>query len=170
MVSGPSAVIETVKKILEHAKVSNLVELLCLCLENSGSSLISGSSNLLRAACEACRSLWSLIDAFELLYIKENAHLFPLYSLRSHSLHRLEIKNHEEGSLIGIEATIVIDAVTRSFLRSKAIQVAVYYCLRQRVAEPGLFAGTQVVIVCLAVFYFTFCIYSCTWISFFFQR
>lgn len=148
MVSGPSAVVETVKQILDHAKVSNLVELLCLCLANSGSSLISGSSNLLRAACEACRSLWSLIDALELLYIKENAHLFPLYSLRSHSLHRLEIKNHEQGSLIGIESTIVIDAVTRSFLRSKAIQVAVYYCLRQRVAEPGLFAGTQLILRC----------------------
>ncbi|KAL8134718.1 serine/threonine-protein kinase TIO isoform X2 [Apium graveolens] len=147
-VSGPSVVIETVKQILDHAKVSNLVEFLCLCMANSGSSLISGSSNLLRAACEACRSLWSLIDALELLYIKENTHLFPLYSLRSLSLHRLEIKNHEQGSLIGIEATIVIDAVTRSFLRSKAIQVSFYYCLRQRVAEPGLFAGTQLILRC----------------------
>lgn len=146
MVSGPSTVIETLKQILDHAKVSNLVELLCLCLANSGSSLISGSSNLLRAACEACRSLWSLIDALELLYIKENVHIFPLYSLRSHSLLRLEINNHEQGSLIGVESTIVIDAVTRSFLRSKAIQVAVYYCLRQRTAEPGLFTATQVVI------------------------
>lgn len=146
MVSGHSAVVETVKQILDHAKVSNVVELLCLCLANSGSSLISGSSNMLRAACEVCRSLWSLIDALELLHIKENAHLFPLYSLRSHSLLRLEIKNHEHGSLIGIESAIVIDAVTRSFLRSKAIQVAIYYCLRQRTAEPGLFAATQVVI------------------------
>lgn len=146
VVSGPSAIIEIVKQILDHAKVSNVVELLCLCLANCGSSLISGSSNLLRAACEACRSLWSLIDALELLYVKENTHLFPLCSLRSHSLLRLDIRNHEQGSLIGVESTIVIDAVTRSFLRSKPIQVAVYYCLRQRAAEPVLFAGTQVLI------------------------
>ncbi|KAL1820036.1 hypothetical protein ACET3Z_014905 [Daucus carota] len=148
VVSGPSAIIEIVKQILDHAKVSNVVELLCLCLANCGSSLISGSSNLLRAACEACRSLWSLIDALELLYVKENTHLFPLCSLRSHSLLRLDIRNHEQGSLIGVESTIVIDAVTRSFLRSKPIQVAVYYCLRQRAAEPVLFAGTQLILRC----------------------
>lgn len=138
-----SALNETLKKILDHAKTTGLMDLLCHCLVNSGSSLISGSSNMLRAACEACRAAWSLIDALDTLFLRESPLLFPLNALRSHSLVRLDIRDHERGSLIGTESAKIVDVVTRTFVRSKAVQVAIYYCLHQRL-EAAMSAGIQV--------------------------
>ncbi|KAK2972844.1 hypothetical protein RJ640_028372 [Escallonia rubra] len=134
---------ETLKQILEHAKTAGLADLLCLCLATSGSSLISGSSNLLRAACESCRALCSLIDAHEVVSVNENAYVFPLHAFRSHSLLRLDIRDQDRSSLVGTGSTEVVDAVTGAFLRSKGIQVAIYYCLHQRF-EAAVCAGTQV--------------------------
>lgn len=134
---------ETMKRILDHAKTCGLVEHLCLSLATSGSSLISGSSNMLRAACEACRAIWSLIDAVETLFMKSNVYSFPLNALWSHSLTRLEIRDQERGSLTGTDSSRIIDAVTRAFLKSKAVQVAIYYCLHQRL-EAVLSASIQV--------------------------
>lgn len=145
--STPMAVNRTIQQILDHAKSSGVLDCLCLCLETSGLSLISGSTNLLRAACESCRGIWSLIDAFELLSVKGNA-LFPLNSLRSHSLHRLDIKDCDEAPLHGTDFGEAIDAITKAFLKSKAIQVAIYFCLHQR-HEIGLCAGVQVSILLL---------------------
>ncbi|XP_075652832.1 serine/threonine-protein kinase TIO [Castanea sativa] len=142
-----SALNETLKKILDHAKTTGLVDLLCHCLVNSGSSLISGSSNMLRAACEACRATWSLIDALETLFLRESPLLFPLNALRSHSLVRLDIRDHERGSLIGPESAKIVDVVTRTFVRSKAVQVAIYYCLHQRL-ETAMSAGIQLLSRC----------------------
>lgn len=146
VISNPSVVNETVKEVLVHAQSSVLTDLLCSCLATSGSSLISGSSNLLRAACEACRALWALVDAFETLSLKEKGHLFPLNSLRTLSLHRLEIDDDKQGSLLVKDSTKIIDAVTKAFLRSKPIQVSLCYCLHQRV-EVSLCATIQVSIL-----------------------
>ncbi|KAI4352373.1 hypothetical protein L6164_006633 [Bauhinia variegata] len=140
--SGPEMQNETIKKILDHAKTSGLVDHLCLCLATSGSSLISGSSNMLRAASEACRAIWSLINALDILFMKTNPILFPLNAFWSHSLLRLDIADHERGPLFGAESAKVIDAVTRAFLRSKAVQVSLFYCFHQRL-EAATTAGIQ---------------------------
>ncbi|XP_073301385.1 serine/threonine-protein kinase TIO-like isoform X2 [Primulina huaijiensis] len=129
--SAPSVVNKTLQQILVHAKSSDVVDYLCLCLESSGSSLISGSTTLLKAACEACRGIWSLIDAFELLSMRERS-LFPLNSLRGHSTLRLDLKGREEGFFHASESREVTDVITKAFLKSKSIQVAVFFCLRQR--------------------------------------
>ncbi|KAF8393518.1 hypothetical protein HHK36_021762 [Tetracentron sinense] len=142
VVSVPSQVNEALEQILDHAKTSGVVDLLCLCLAASGSSLMSGSSNMLRTACEACRAMWSIIDALEILYMKEHAYLFPLNSSRSHSLLRLDIREHDHSSLVGTESTKIVDTIARAFLKSKAIQIAIYYCLHQRL-ETALSAGIQ---------------------------
>ena len=55
--SSPSMVNETLNQILDHAKTSGLVNHFCLCLADADSSLLSGSSHLLRAAYEACRGI-----------------------------------------------------------------------------------------------------------------
>lgn len=141
-VSAPRAN-ETQKQILDHAKTSGLIDHLCCSLATSGSSLNSGSSNILGAACEACRAIWSLIDALEIHFTMENAYLFPLNALRSHSVLRLDIRDHERGSLVGPESARIVDALTRAFLRSKAVQVAINHCLHQR-AEATLTAVIQV--------------------------
>ncbi|PON62443.1 GPCR kinase [Trema orientale] len=136
---------EILKRILGHAKTCSLVEHLCLSLATSGSSLISGSSDKLRAACEACRAIWSLIEASEILYTKENAHQFPLSALQSPLL-RLNISN-QEGLLLSSESVKIVDVVTEVFLRSKAVQVALCYCLHQRL-EASLCAGIQLLLRC----------------------
>ena len=134
---------ETLKQIMDHAKTSGLVDHLCLCLATTGSSLISGSSEMLRAACETCRAIWSLIDASEILHIKGSANQFPLSAMQSHSLARLDISDQERHSLINSESSKFVEAFTKAFLRSKAVQVAIYYCLHQRI-EASLCAGIQV--------------------------
>ncbi|KAK8468159.1 hypothetical protein PHAVU_007G241300 [Phaseolus vulgaris] len=131
-ISGQETLNETASRILDHAKTMGLVDHLCLCLATSGSSLISGSSNMLRAASEACRAMWSLINALDILFMKKSAILFPINALRSHSLHRMEVVQHEQNLLDKADSTKVVDAMTRAFLRSKAVQVAVYYCFHQR--------------------------------------
>lgn len=138
---------EAMKQILDHAKTCGLVENLSLCLATSGSSLVSGSLNMLRAACEACRATWSLIDAVETLFRKENLYLFPLNSLQSHSLPCLDIRDQERSSLVGTDSARIIEAVTRAFLRLKAVQVAIFCCLKQRI-EPALSASIQILSRC----------------------
>nr|CAN74246.1 hypothetical protein VITISV_014420 [Vitis vinifera] len=145
--SSPSRVNEILNRILDHAKTSGLVDHLCLCLENAGLSLLSGSSHLLRAACEACRAIWSLIDALEILFVKENVYSFPLNTLWSHSSLQIDNREQDRGSLVGIESAKIVDVVTRAFLRSKDIQVAIYYCLHQRLEAP-LSAGIQLMLRC----------------------
>ncbi|KAM6555433.1 hypothetical protein CsatB_002452 [Cannabis sativa] len=140
-----STAIEILKQILGHAKTCGLVDLLCLCLAISGASLISGSSDKLRAACESCRAIWSLIEASEIFYMKEKAYQFPLSALQTS---RLQLENsNPDGSLFGIESVKIVDAVTKVFLGSKAVQVALYYCLQQRL-EASLCAAIQLLLRC----------------------
>ncbi|XP_019433864.1 PREDICTED: serine/threonine-protein kinase TIO [Lupinus angustifolius] len=146
-ISGPETLNETANRILGHAKASGLVDHLCLCLANSGSSLMSGSSNMLRAASEACRAIWSMINALDIIYMKKNDILFPINALWSHSLHRMKIADHEQDPLAESESTKVVDAVVRALLRSKAVQVAVYYCFRQRL-ESAMTCGFQLLLRC----------------------
>ncbi|KAI3686949.1 hypothetical protein L1987_80639 [Smallanthus sonchifolius] len=137
--------INGLKEILDHAKSSGLADTLLSHLVSCGTSLMSGSSNLLRAACEACRAIWSLIDAFEIQSTNENAHVFPLSSMYSHSLDRLNINGDGSEPLIGTDSEKVVDGVTRAFLRSKAVQVAFYYCLRQRLEAAS---AIQIILRC----------------------
>ncbi|ONI17099.1 hypothetical protein PRUPE_3G137600 [Prunus persica] len=147
--SAPEAVSDlngTLKRILDRAKTCGLVDQLCLCLVTAGSSLISGSSNMLCAACEACRAIWLLIDASENICTKRNAYSFPLSTLRSPSL-QFDIRDQDQISLIGTESTKLVAAVTRAFLRSEAVQVAIRYCLHQRL-EASLYASIQLLLRC----------------------
>ncbi|RDX76182.1 Serine/threonine-protein kinase TIO, partial [Mucuna pruriens] len=146
-ISGQETLNETSNRILNHAKTSGLVDHLCLCLATSGSSLISGSSNMLRAASEACRAVWSLINALDILFMKKSAILFPINALRSHSLHRMEVVDHEQGPFDKADSTKIVDAITRAFLSSKAVQVAVYYCFHQRL-ESAMNCGLQLLSRC----------------------
>lgn len=134
---------EAVKRMIEHAKTSGLVENLCICLATAGSSLSSGSSSLLPVTFEVCRALWSLINALEILYVKGNAYLFPLDAVRSIALHRLGIRDNEQASPIGKESTKVVDVVTRALLKSKFVQVSISYCISQH-AEAAACAAIQV--------------------------
>ncbi|CAL9218366.1 unnamed protein product [Arabidopsis halleri] len=119
------------KQILEHANMSRLVDHLCLCLASSGSSLTSGTSQMLAAACEACRAIWILIDTSETFFMNDNVNILPLDALQN-SLSQHEKGNSEWGPL----SEKLVDTVTRTYLRSKHVQVAVGHCLHQRVEAP----------------------------------
>lgn len=138
-----SPVEETSREILDHARTSGFVDLLCLCLSTSGSVLMAGCSNMLPAACEACKAIWALVDALEFVTLKGHAYLFPLNSLRSHSLLRLNIRDNDHGSLHETESDKIIEMVVRTLLKSKQVQVAIYYCLHQGL-ESTLSAAIQV--------------------------
>ncbi|KAJ0577415.1 putative protein kinase ULK-Fused family [Helianthus annuus] len=139
--------INGLKEILDHAKSSGVADTLLSHLMTSGTSLMSGSASLLRVACEACRAIWSLIDAFEIQSTHQNAHVFPLSSMYSHSLDRLNINGDDPEPLIGIDSERIVDGVTRAFLRSKALQVAFYYCLRQGL-EVAWSSAIQIILRC----------------------
>ncbi|RZB86819.1 serine/threonine-protein kinase TIO-like isoform X1 [Glycine soja] len=146
-ISGQEKLNETAYRILEHSKTTGLVDHLCLCLATSGSSLITGSSNMLRAASEACKAVWSLINALDILFMKKSAILFPINALRSHSLHRMEVVHYEQDLLHKADSTKVVDAMTRAFLRSKTVLVAVYYCFHQGL-ESAMNCGLQLLSRC----------------------
>ncbi|VVB00675.1 unnamed protein product [Arabis nemorensis] len=131
------------KQILEHANMSRLVDHLCVCLASSGSSLASGSSQMLAAACEACRAIWILIDTSEAFFKNDNAYTFPLDALWSPRLSQLDERNSEWGPL----SEKLVDTVTRTYLRSKHVQVAVSHCLHQRVEAP-LLSAIQLLLRC----------------------
>lgn len=147
---------EGLKEILDHAKTSGVLDTLVSCLVTCGTSLMSGSSNLIRAACEACRAIWSLIDASEIHSTKEKENPFPLRSIRSHSLDRININEDESKPLIGGASEKIVNVVTRAFLGSKAVQVAFYYCLRQRAEAAAWSSGIQVII-----YLFIYNLFSC---------
>lgn len=132
---------ETSKRILDHASQSGIGNLLVECLMAAGSSLMSGSSDMLPAACEACKSIWYIIDAMEALSVKGRSYFFPLMSSKSDQILQYDVKDLNQGSLLG-----TISMVAKSFLDSKAIQIAVYYCFRNGL-ESALHAVLQVNLV-----------------------
>ncbi|XP_071704124.1 serine/threonine-protein kinase TIO-like [Rutidosis leptorrhynchoides] len=83
----------TLREMLDHAKALGVIDDLLSCVATCGKSLMSGSSNLLRAACEACEAIWSLIHAFEIHSTNEEAPVFPLSSMYSHSLDQINIRS-----------------------------------------------------------------------------
>ncbi|GAB4826409.1 hypothetical protein Ancab_009274 [Ancistrocladus abbreviatus] len=147
--AGSSKVHDILKQVLDHAKTTGLVDQFCFCLEISGTSLISGSSNLLHAASEVCRASWLLVDALENFALNRNACTFPLDSFHCHLLAQLDIKDHDHGPFIGTGSDEIVEAVSKAFLKSKPMQIAIYYCLRQRV-ETVVSAGIQLLLRCCA--------------------
>ncbi|KAK9051496.1 hypothetical protein SSX86_028123 [Deinandra increscens subsp. villosa] len=139
--------INGLKEILDHAKSLGLADTLLSHLVTCGTSLMSGSSNLLCAACEACRAIWSLIEAFEIQSKNENAHMFPLSSMYTHSLDWINNNIDQSGALIGTDSEKIVNGVTQAFLRSRAVQVVFLYCLCQRL-EAAWSSAIQIILRC----------------------
>uniref|UniRef100_A0A7N0U9H6 non-specific serine/threonine protein kinase n=1 Tax=Kalanchoe fedtschenkoi TaxID=63787 RepID=A0A7N0U9H6_KALFE len=146
---GPvvSGIHDIVKKILDHPLTAGLAEQFCMSLSVAGASLISGSTDMLRAACETCRAMWSLVNALETRSIKESVQMFPLIAMYSQHLVKLEIKTEERTAMAGVESAKVVEVVAKAFLKSKNMQVAIYYCLRQH-SEGSLAAAIQILSRC----------------------
>ncbi|XP_071704109.1 serine/threonine-protein kinase TIO-like [Rutidosis leptorrhynchoides] len=136
------------KEILDHAIASGVIDTLLSCLVTCGTSLTSGSSNLLHAACEVCEAIWSLIDAFDQIQsTTENATIFPLSSMNSYSLNRINIKGDDNEPIDGKDYENIVEAMKEAFLRYEAIRVAIFYCLRQR-SEASWSSVIQIILRC----------------------
>ncbi|XP_068647491.1 serine/threonine-protein kinase TIO-like isoform X2 [Aristolochia californica] len=140
-ISAHSPVREISEEILSNARTSGIVDLLCNCLITLGSGLMSGSSSLFPAAREACKALWALMDAQGILAMQGHSHLFPLNSLHSHA-HDGRVEH--QGLLLESNWGKLVETVGRAFLKSKALQVAICYCLQQGV-ESSLAAAIQII-------------------------
>ncbi|KAL2896573.1 Serine/threonine-protein kinase TIO [Bienertia sinuspersici] len=142
--SGPLEDTDVLKKILVHVKTCSLVDKLCLSLATAGGSQ---SANFLCAASEGCIALWSLVDALENLSVMEKCWTFPLTSLRSQSLFHVDTKDCDELQNIAKGSKKVVETITRAFLNSEPVRVAIFYCFRQRIEEV-LIAEIQLLLRC----------------------
>ncbi|XP_010692392.2 serine/threonine-protein kinase TIO isoform X2 [Beta vulgaris subsp. vulgaris] len=133
-------------KILVHAKTSSLVDHLCQSLAAIGTSKLC-TDNLLCAASEGCIALWYLVDALENLSIKNKSWTFPLTTLHSHLLGQVNIRGCDTLPDIETDPEKVVVTITRAFLNSEPVQVAMLYCLRQRI-EKVLIATIQLLLRC----------------------
>lgn len=134
---------ESFLQIVDHLKGSHILELLCMCLEASGSSLLSGSSNMVPAACESCKVIWYLIHAVEIISLKGQYIVFPLARSQRHSLCQPDARAEDQDLLPDAGCAKLIEMVVKSFLASKSVQVAIYYCFHNGL-ESALRAALQV--------------------------
>jgi fused-like protein len=139
---GPKAVDESLIKIIDHARRSQLLELLCECLKASGSDIISGSTNMVPAACEACKTIWYLAHAVDIMSLSAHHFSFPL----ANSWRQIH-STQEQGSMADSNSTNLINIFVKSFLASRPMQVAVYHCLHNGL-ESAIHACLQVTLKC----------------------
>ncbi|XP_072974652.1 serine/threonine-protein kinase TIO isoform X1 [Typha angustifolia] len=135
---------ENLLQIVYHARESLLLELLCKCLEASGSNLLSGSVNLIPAACESSKAIWYLIHAMEVVSDNRQYSVLPLAHLQQNSLCQQDIRSQEQGLLADADPIKLIKMVVKLFLASKPMQVAVYYCFHNG-PESALHAALQLI-------------------------
>ncbi|KAJ1255884.1 hypothetical protein BS78_K140200 [Paspalum vaginatum] len=136
---SPKPVEQSLLKIIDHARKSQLLELLCECLIASGSDIISGSTNMVPAACEACKAIWYLAHAIDIMSISAHHFSFPLAN-SWRQIHSLQ----EQGSIPDSDATNLINIFVKSFLGSRPMQVAVYHCLHNGL-ESAIHACLQLI-------------------------
>ncbi|ONM34597.1 Serine/threonine-protein kinase TIO [Zea mays] len=135
----PKPVEESLLKIIDHARTSQLLELLCECLMASGSDTLSGSTNMVPAACEACKAIWYLAHAVDIMSIGAHHFSFPLAN-SWRQIHSMQ----EQSSKADSNSTNLINIFVKSFLASRPIQVAVYHCLHNGL-ESAIHACLQLI-------------------------
>uniref|UniRef100_A0ACD5Y4V4 Uncharacterized protein n=1 Tax=Avena sativa TaxID=4498 RepID=A0ACD5Y4V4_AVESA len=141
---GPNPVEERLVNIIDHARKSQLLELLCECLIASGSDIISGSTNMVPAACEACKAIWYLAHAVDIVSLGAHRFSFPLASSWRQGHSKLDGKMQQEDSLPDSNSTSLINIFVKSFLASRPMQVAVYHCLHNGL-ESAIHASLQLI-------------------------
>jgi fused-like protein len=148
---GPNQVEESLINIIDHARKSQLLELLCECLIASGSDIISGSTNMVPAACEACKAIWYLAHAVDIVSLGTRNFSFPLASSWRQGHSKLDGKMQEQDLLPDSNSTNLIAIFVKSFLASRPMQIAVYHCLHNGL-ESAIHASLQVVLSCLLIY------------------
>ncbi|XP_051213518.1 serine/threonine-protein kinase TIO [Lolium perenne] len=141
---GPNQVEESLINIIDHARKSQLLELLCECLIASGSDIISGSTNMVPAACEACKAIWYLAHAVDIVSLGARNFSFPLASSWRQGHSKLDGKMQEQDLLPDSNSTNLIAIFVKSFLASRPMQIAVYHCLHNGL-ESAIHASLQLI-------------------------
>ncbi|VAH41892.1 unnamed protein product [Triticum turgidum subsp. durum] len=141
---SPNPVEESLINIIDHARKSQLLELLCECLIASGSDIISGSTNMVPAACEACKAIWYLAHAVDIVSLGAHNFSFPLASSWRQGHSKLDGKMQEQDSLPDSNSSSLINIFVKSFLASRPMQIAVYHCLHNGL-ESAIHASLQLI-------------------------
>ncbi|KAL5205789.1 hypothetical protein ABZP36_033998 [Zizania latifolia] len=141
---SPKPVDESLVKIINHARSSQLLELLCECLIASGSDIISGSTNMVPAACEACKAIWYLAHAVDIMSLDTHNFSFPLANSWRQVHVMLDGKMQDQSSLPDSGSTHLMNIFVKSFLASRPMQVAVYHCLHNGL-ESAIHASLQLI-------------------------
>ncbi|KAL6896827.1 hypothetical protein ACP4OV_007399 [Aristida adscensionis] len=141
---GPKPVEESLLKIIDHARRSQLLELLCECLITSGSDILSGSTNMVPAACEACKAIWYLAHAVDIMSISTQHFSFPLANSWRQVHSKPNSKIEDQSSMTDLNSTNLINIFVKSFLASRPMQVAVYHCLHNGL-ESAIHACLQLI-------------------------
>ncbi|XP_044964214.1 serine/threonine-protein kinase TIO [Hordeum vulgare subsp. vulgare] len=141
---SPNPVEESLINIIDHARKSQLLELLCECLIASGSDIISGSTNMVPAACEACKAIWYLAHAVDIVSLGAHKFSFPLASSWRQGQSKLDGKMQEQDSLPDSNSSSLINIFVKSFLASRPMQIAVYHCLHNGL-ESAIHASLQLI-------------------------
>ena len=149
---GPNEVEESLVNIIDHARKSQLLELFCECLIASGSDIISGSTNMVPAACEACKAIWYLAHAVDIVSLGAHNFSFPLASSWRQGHSKLDGKMQEQDSSPDSNSSSLINIFVKSFLASRPLQVAVYHCLHNGL-ESAIHASLQVILSCLLTYH-----------------
>lgn len=132
---------EILMSILSHAASGGIVGHLCQCLVVSGSSLMAGSSSFFPAAREACKALWVLTNALESLSHGDHSNSLPSIDSQRDFL---DTRCHDQDPMDASDLAKMADMIKNVFMNSKAMQVALNFCLQQGV-ESSLRSAIEVV-------------------------
>nr|XP_043611953.1 serine/threonine-protein kinase TIO-like [Erigeron canadensis] len=124
--------ITVIQKILYHVKETrvHVINNLLSCLKTCGISLKSGMLDFSPAAFKAFDTIWWWLSTSESQYRKEKAFTDPLSSMYCHTMDSHNVEGDErDKSLNDAYFKNIIHAVTKAFLRFKAIQFAFNKCI-----------------------------------------
>ncbi|KAI5058935.1 hypothetical protein GOP47_0025254 [Adiantum capillus-veneris] len=133
-------------QIVGQAKSLDTMEQLCLCLTIAGSNIGSGAGSSAPVAAEACKAIWGLISALNVISTRGQKQNFPLAQIRANR----EVKPDGMESMESRTESAIkpqIEQVAEALMKSRDIQVAVCYALLHG-SESGLSSVIQILLRC----------------------
>ncbi|KAH7292834.1 hypothetical protein KP509_28G000900 [Ceratopteris richardii] len=136
-----------ISQIIGQAKSLDIMDQLCLCLTGAGSHIAAGVVSSAPVAAEACKAIWGLLSALNIVATRGVKQSFPL--TLSQTRNRLKTGGIEISSDLKIENAIKaeIERFTELLMKSRDMQVSICYALMHG-SESGLSSVIQILLQC----------------------
>ncbi|MCO5586124.1 hypothetical protein L7F22_040064 [Adiantum nelumboides] len=137
-------------QIVGQAKSLGTMDQLCLCLTVAGSNIALSTSSSTPVAAEACKAIWGLVSALNIISTRGQKQHFPLEQIRANR----ELKPDGMNSMESRTESAIkpqIEQVAESLMKSRDIQVAICYALLHG-SESGLSSVIQILLRCCQMF------------------